>query len=101
LPGSLVRWLESKGQQATHVLQLELARSDDQLIWDYAVREGAVILSKDEDFARMRVLREQAVQVIWLRTGNCRTAVLLATMERTWPLITQQLDAGATLIEVF
>jgi hypothetical protein len=33
--------------------------------------------------------------------GNCRTPALLSTMERAWPTITQQLDAGARLIEVF
>jgi hypothetical protein len=33
--------------------------------------------------------------------GNCRTTALLTAMERAWPSILQQLDAGAGLIEVY
>lgn len=47
------------------------------------------------------MLRPEPVAVIWLRVGNCRTAVLLEAMERAWPLIERQLDAGARLIEVY
>jgi hypothetical protein len=35
-----------------------------------------------------------------LRFANCRTGVLLANIERVWPEIVRQLDAGARLIEV-
>jgi len=53
---------------------------------------GAVIVSKDEDFARLTLLRPEPVAVVWLRLGNCRTATLLATMERVWPEIVRQLE---------
>lgn len=101
LPGSLVPWLGSKGAQADHVLTLQLAQSRDELLWEHAARTGSVILSKDEDFARMTLVRPEPVAVIWLRVGNCRTPVLLATLERAWPAIVQQLEAGARLIEVY
>ena len=86
---------------AEHVLALGLAQSPDADLWQRAASEGSVIISKDEDFAQMTLLRPEPVVVIWLRIGNCRTAALLATMERTWPAITQQLDVGARLIEVY
>jgi len=41
------------------------------------------------------------VAVVWLRVGNCRTSVLLASFERLWPEIVQQLKTGARLIEVY
>lgn len=100
LPATLGRWLEERGCAARHVLALDLAQSSDAEIWLHAARSGAAIISKDEDFARMTLLRSEAVAVIWLRIGNCRTAALLATMERAWPSIIQQLDAGARLVEV-
>lgn len=100
LPAALARWLESKGCQAEHVLALQLAQSADAAIWERAVRDGAVIVSKDEDFAQMTLVRPEPVAVVWLRMGNCRTPALLAAMERAWPTVTQQLDAGARLIEV-
>jgi predicted nuclease of predicted toxin-antitoxin system len=64
-------------------------------------RDGAVIVSKEEDFANLTLARPELVAVVWLRIGNCRTPALLAGMERAWPEIAQQLDAGARLIEVF
>jgi predicted nuclease of predicted toxin-antitoxin system len=101
LSAPLARWLETKGCQAEHVLALGLAQSSDADIWQRAARDGAVIVSKDEDFARMTLLLPEPVAVVWLRFGNCRTAALLSTMERAWPDIVQQLDAGARLIEVY
>jgi len=100
LSAALARWLETNGCFAEHVLALDMAQSLDADIWQHAAREGAVIISKDEDFARMTLLQPEQVAVIWLRVGNCRTTALLATMERAWPAIIQQLDAGARLIEV-
>lgn len=101
LPAALARWLVSKGCQAEHVLVLQLAQSRDEIIWERAARDGVVIVSKDEDFAQLTLVRPEPVAVVWLRMGNCRTPALLATMERAWPTIMQQLDAGARLIEVF
>ena len=101
LPGALVRWLEDKGCGATHVLTVQLAQTSDELIWARAASEGAIIISKDEDFARLTLVRPEPVTVVWLRMGNCRTPILLATLERAWPDLTAQLDAGARLIEIF
>ncbi len=100
LPAALARWLEDQGCQADHVLALQLAQSHDKILWERAARDGYVIVSKDEDFADLTLVRPEPVAVVWLRIGNCRTNELLAAMARAWPEIVQQLDAGARLIEV-
>lgn len=100
LPAALARWCETRDCVAEHVLALQMAQSPDDWIWRHAARTGAVILTKDEDFARMTVLRPEPVAVVWLRFGNCRTVALLASLERAWPDIIRQLDAGSRLIEV-
>jgi len=51
LPPSLARLLVAAGHQARHVREVGLRDAPDPAIWDYAVREGAVILTKDEDSA--------------------------------------------------
>jgi predicted nuclease of predicted toxin-antitoxin system len=78
-----------------------MGQATDAVIWERAAREEAVIISKDEDFAQMTLLRPERVAVVWLRFGNCRTTQLLEAMERAWPQIEQQLAAGARLIEVY
>jgi predicted nuclease of predicted toxin-antitoxin system len=100
LPAALARWIGTQGCEAEHVLALDLGQSPDMAIWTRAASLGAVIVSKDEDFARFTLVRPEPVAVVWLRLGNCRTATLLATMERVWPEIVRQLDAGDRLIEV-
>ena len=100
LPAALARWLEGKGVAAEHVLALELAQSRDEIIWARAARDNAVIVSKDEDFADLTLVRPEPVAVVWLRVANYRTSALLAALERAWPEILHQLDAGAQLIEV-
>lgn len=101
LPAALARWMRAQGHEAEHVLDLNLGQSPDTLIWQRAAALGAVIVTKDEDFAQLTILRPDAVAVVWLRVGNCRTSVLLASVERLWPEIIRQLDAGARLIEVY
>ena len=100
LPDALARWLVTKGCQADHVLSLQLGRATDGAIWQYAAREGYGIVSKDEDFMQMSLLRPEQVTVVWLRIGNCRVVTLLTVMEQAWPAITAQLDSGVRLIEV-
>lgn len=101
LPASLARWIEAQGYGAEHVLALDLGQSADSVIWAHAVRTGAIIVSKDEDFAQLTLIRPEPVVVIWLRFGNCRTAALLDNVARVWPEILSQIEAGARLIEVY
>lgn len=100
LPAALAEWLVAKGCAASHVLSLDLERATDDVIWATAARDGLIIFTKDEDFSRLIVLRPEPVQVVWLRMGNCRTAALLATLERAWPSIVAELDSKSRLIEV-
>ena len=100
LPAALARWCEAKGCDAEHVLLLLMAQAPDDWIWQHAARTGAAIITKDEDFAQMTVLRPEPVAVVWLRLGNCRTPDLLRKMEAAWPEIIRQLDAGMRLVEV-
>ena len=100
LPVAIARWLIAKGCPAEHVLSLDLAQARDEMIWARAASEGSIIVTKDEDFPNLTLVRPELVAVVWLRVGNCRTATLLSTMERAWPDIATQLEAGARLIEV-
>jgi predicted nuclease of predicted toxin-antitoxin system len=101
LPAALARWLQAQGHEAEHVLALGMGQTADAVIWQHSAQTRAVIVTKDEDFAQLTILRPEGVRVVWLRIGNCRTAVLLATFARLWPEILRQLEAGAGLIEVY
>jgi predicted nuclease of predicted toxin-antitoxin system len=72
----------------------------DTAIWDYASITGAVIVTKDEDFAQRKVLREGGPRVVWIRLPNTRRAALLVWFEAVMPSLLEALQRGETLIEV-
>lgn len=101
LPPALARWLSAQGYPAEHVVDLGLDAVADRLIWQWAEREGAVIVTKDEDFALWRIAHpRQTPQVVWLRIGNTRRSELLHRIEPLLPQIVDGLERGEALIEV-
>jgi predicted nuclease of predicted toxin-antitoxin system len=100
LPAALARWLREKGHEADHVLDVNLAQSKDTPIWRYAHEHGAVIVTKDEDFAEWVRRGRLGPSVVWLRIGNSSTRNLLVWLEPLLPLIIQQLEQNDRLIEV-
>ena len=51
LPPAPVRFLGAGGHSAKHVQEVGLRHASDTLIWDYLLREGFILFTKDEDFA--------------------------------------------------
>lgn len=100
LPAALARWLREGGHQAEHVLEVNLAQSKDLLIWRYAQKHGAVIVSKDEDFAEWVRRGHPGPPVVWLRIGNSSKRALLAWLEPMLPLVVSKLEEGERLVEV-
>ncbi|MFA5265400.1 MAG: DUF5615 family PIN-like protein, partial [Opitutaceae bacterium] len=80
--------------------EVGLREADDSAIWAHTLQSGAIILTKDEDFA----MRSQQVQngpvIIWLRVGNCSNTALRAWLEPRLPGILQLVAQGSRLVEV-
>ena len=100
LPPTLLRWLVARGHAAEHVRNVGLRDADDRDIWLWAEREGAAIITKDEDFAILRGKTHDGPIIVWLRIGNATTAVLLAWLDDAWADVEAALSTGAPVIEV-
>ena len=100
LPTTLAKYLESKGHEARHVLDVGLAAAKDSEISRHAAEHGLVIVTKDEDFSRQAAQPSAAIQVVWVRLGNCRKPTLLAVFETLLPSLVAALEAGERLIEI-
>ena len=100
LPPALARWLAARGHAAEHVADRGLEANSDTVIWDYALQAGAVIVTKDEDFAQRKVLTGKGPIVVWIRLPNTRRQDLLVWFEKMLPDILSALERGETLIEV-
>lgn len=78
-----------------------LRDAKDALIWDYAIKNGTVIITKDEDFEERLSHRPKMVPaVVWIRLGNTTKGALLLWFNNILPEIIHRLEAGEKLIEV-
>jgi predicted nuclease of predicted toxin-antitoxin system len=100
LPPALARWVVAQGHAAEHVADCGLAESSDGEIWDYAVRAKAVIVTKDQDFARRKTLSQQGPRIVWIRLPNTRRRELLAAFERVAPALLAALERGEEVVEL-
>ena len=100
LPPALARFLTGNGEDALHVLDVKMMESSDSEIWDLAMREEMVIITKDEDFQVRASVTQHHPVIIWVRIGNCSKKTLLDFFEKRWREMKIELDNGATLIEL-
>jgi predicted nuclease of predicted toxin-antitoxin system len=72
---------------SAHVETVGLGRSADEVGWAYAKDQGFVILTKDEDFNEMAVIRGFPPKVIWVQLGNCTTAQVESAIRESYSRI--------------
>jgi predicted nuclease of predicted toxin-antitoxin system len=53
-----------------------LGGATDSTLCDVAEREGCPLVTKDEDFVRLSVLRGPHPKIVWLSVGNSPTATV-------------------------
>lgn len=100
LPPALARNLTSEGHQAEHINEIGMAIAADIAIWEYAEAAGAVIVSKDEDFAKLVFETASGPQVIWIRLGNITNEALWHALKPLLPELIEALESDERLIEV-
>jgi predicted nuclease of predicted toxin-antitoxin system len=95
----LANWLREQGHEASHVHALKAERRGDSDIWNLARQTGAVVVSKDEDFAN-RHRSGEPPDLIWIRWGNTSRSETIRKLEKSWPEIVSALQAGEGMIEL-
>ena len=74
LSPKLVHLLADLFPDSRHVQAVGLDCANDDQIWEHARLKGFAIVTKDEDYNNLSVLRGSPPTVIWLQLGNCTTA---------------------------
>jgi predicted nuclease of predicted toxin-antitoxin system len=100
LPPSLADWLIGNGHAAAHVSEMAGLDAPDAQIWDLAITNDYVIVTKDRDFVEWARTRSPKARVIWIRFGNMRRDVLLANLETVWDRLEVALAEGVSVVEV-
>lgn len=99
LPPALARFIEARGHEAKHVLELGIETESDQRIWQVALEGDAVIITKDEDFIRLRSVRASGPAIVWVRLGNTTRDALLRVFAEKFSDVVGALEAGEPVIE--
>lgn len=100
LPPALARFLETNGHDADHVSELELESDPDQRIWQVALERNATIITKDEDFIRLRALAATGPAIVWVRIGNTTRDELIRRFSASFAQIRQALESGEPVVEL-
>jgi predicted nuclease of predicted toxin-antitoxin system len=100
LPPVLARELTAAGYPSQAVRELDLREADDELIWNHAVAQQLVIITKDEDFARRVWQTSEGPSVVWLRMGNCSNRALLELLMPMLTDIVERINLGDRIVEV-
>lgn len=74
--------------------------SPDSAIWRSALHDGAIVVTKDEDFATRRAGVVAGPQILWIRFGNVTNRVLFNRLAPLWPATEALLVAGEPIVEI-
>jgi predicted nuclease of predicted toxin-antitoxin system len=61
---------------STHLYTLGMDREEDRQVWIYAQSNDFTIVTRDGDYNELLVLRGFPPKIVWIRRGNCSTAVI-------------------------
>jgi predicted nuclease of predicted toxin-antitoxin system len=100
LPPALAKALKNAGHEALHVEEVGLRHAKDAVIWNYALQQGAAIITKDEDFVDRFRRQSNGPAIVWLRIGNASSKALLLWVLPLLPALAQRIQAGDKLIEL-
>ena len=97
----LVAQLSAVYPGSLYVFDYGKLSSDDRQIWDFAAARDLVVVTKDNDFQAMSLVRGQPPKVIQLRVGNCSTSDIETVLIRWRDVIAQfGVDDDAALLVI-
>lgn len=77
-----------------HIREVGMKESLDADIWNYAMANGFVVVSKDLDFQQRSLLFGHPPKIVRLRVGNCTVQTIESLLRKYSALIhTFELDA--------
>lgn len=101
LPYRLKKWLQNKGYDVVHTLDLPLKNAtSDTFIADLAIQENRIVITKDDDFLKLNILQAKPEKLLLLTTGNIVNNDLLELFDRNFEFIIALFDKGAKVVEI-
>lgn len=100
LPPALARWLTERGHPSEHVFDVGLQRAADRENLGLREARESVIVTKDDDFVTLHLMKPEGPPLLWIRLGNVRRAALLSAFEPLLEAVVAAFGRGETLVEL-
>ena len=100
LPIELADYLVEQGNDALYVRSLSMSDASDSFLWEYALQNEYVIVSKDQDFFNRISQDSNGPIIVWLRIGNSTIKELLSWFSGYYTAVINKLEDGEKLVEV-
>jgi predicted nuclease of predicted toxin-antitoxin system len=100
LPPAVARWLRDAGHDAQAVREVGLREAEDSDIWNHALKTGAVLITKDEDFPIRAQQTNTSPVIVWLRIGNTSNQALRLWFMPQLPQIIGWIEQGVRVLEI-
>ncbi len=93
----LVSLLGDLFPRSTHVEDFANLDADDDEVWNYALQNGFVIVTKDADFDTMSRLAIYSPKIVWIRRGNCSTSIIEHILRTNFDSVSALCEEGSEL----
>jgi predicted nuclease of predicted toxin-antitoxin system len=88
----ILKLLPETYADSSHVKKEGLINFSDKHIWEFAQKNGYVIVTQDSDFNELNSLYGFPPKIIWIRSGNLKTKLLVEILIQSESEIHKFLD---------
>ena len=100
-PKRLKNWLIENGDDALHTTDLPRKNdSSDIEIIEKAESESRIVITKDSDFIKYRIIHGRPRRLLMVTTGNIVNKELIKLFESNFPTIKDLFESGKKVIEI-
>jgi predicted nuclease of predicted toxin-antitoxin system len=96
----LVPFLQSAYPDSSQIALVGLEQASDRMIWQYALENNFVIVTKDADFYDLSMMLGTPPYLIWLQIGTADKAAVLSLLLDNAQAIQDGFSNGLACIEL-
>ncbi len=98
----ILQFLPDQFADSQTVKQVYLMNAPDKEVWDFAKRNGFIIVTQDSDFNDLNTLFGFPPKIIWIRTGNLSTKEIAEILRKYYTELQSFFhDASFGCFEIF
>jgi predicted nuclease of predicted toxin-antitoxin system len=100
-PKRLSKWLNDRGHDSIHTSDLPKGNNTPDIeIIEKSIEETRVVITKDSDFFKYRVVKGEPDRILMITTGNIINTELINLFERNFKIIAESFELGKKVIEL-